>query len=382
MLLSNLFHPLSVTIHNNIPEACCDGQTSPELLTDILVRNPLGIYHYGEVIPPGTKLETILRNILSEECRGCCEEPTPTPTITPTVTITPTPTITITPTPTITITPTPTITPTVTITPTPTITPTVTITPTPTKTVTPTPTITPAGSVTPTPTITPTVTITPTPTKTVTPTPTITPAVTVTPTPTKTVTPTPTITPAVTVTPTSTPPSAIYSYFISAPSSAAGVSGGTSGDYFRRFTDGNGDLIGFGFKYGGVYESFATMVQRRLNNDDRITIKPGNFIQTQLSIPLLSNRPSFPVNYIQNSGDTSIALMCIYAHPITDSVVNKIVDINTLGSNNAVPLGGTTAYYDSATTTTTAVFNGVTYRLYQFHELYSVPTIITTKIAS
>ena len=110
MLLSNLFHPLSVTINNNIPEACCEGQTSPELLTDILVRNPLGIYHYGEVIPPGTKLETILRNILSEECRGCCEEPTPTPTITPTVTITPTPTKTVTPTPTIT--------PTVTVTPT------------------------------------------------------------------------------------------------------------------------------------------------------------------------------------------------------------------------------------------------------------------------
>ena len=298
MLLSNLFHPLSVTINNNIPEACCEGQTSPELLTDILVRNPLGIYHYGEVIPPGTKLETILRNILSEECRGCCEEPTPTPTVTPTVTITPTPTVT----------------------------PTVTITPTPT--------------------ITPTVTITPTPTKTVTPTPTITPTVTITPTPTKTVTPTPTITPTITVTPTSTPPSAIYSYFIIANSTyladsiETSISGGNITDLYFTLD-------------GATDTTFGLWLQNRITNQSRIWTKSHNYIDVELA-KAESNRER--TNFVFSGTGTAQRLW--YLQPVTETV--KLKQVNFNGTPYTVaPLPAKTTDGNGNTLT----YNGTNYRI-------------------
>ena len=158
------------------------------------------------------------------------------------------------------------------------------------------------------------------------------------------------------------------SFFIIGPSSTTGIVGGSSGEYFRPFRNTIGDLTGIGFRYDGVYESFETMVARRITKNDRITVKPGNFVKVQLSLAE-GQREVIPITFTNKVGETNAELMCIFAHPASEPILNFVRASGSSSASPAVPTGGLNL---SATGTTNIqqkaslmLINGIQYRVYQ-----------------
>ncbi len=82
MQFSSLHFPLSVDVINLESLCSCLLNIDPVLKSDIRVSNALGLYSLNDNILAGTKLETILRNILTTPIA-------PTPSVTPSASIAP-----------------------------------------------------------------------------------------------------------------------------------------------------------------------------------------------------------------------------------------------------------------------------------------------------
>jgi hypothetical protein len=175
------------------------------------------------------------------------------------------------------------------------------------------------------------------------------------------------------------------SFFIVGPSSTTGIVGGSSGEYFRPFRNTAGDLTGIGFRYNGAYESFDTMVTRRIAKTDRIVVKPGNFATVQLSLAE-GQREVIPITFTNTVGETNSELMCIFAHPASEPILSFVRAGGSTSASPAVPTGGINS---SATGTTNIqqkaslmLINGIPYRVYQIFSPIGGNVTFQTKITS
>lgn len=152
------------------------------------------------------------------------------------------------------------------------------------------------------------------------------------------------------------------SFFIFSPDTATGVSRGTAGEYFKLHFDAKGNnLIGLGFRYNGVYESFETMVNRRIATNDRIITKPGNFVATQIHLPF-GSKDITPINLTNKPGDTCTTFTAIFVQPESEPLLKSVSYVGLLGpfwlfTSTSSGIGTTSPTFP-------LTLNGIKYRLY------------------